>query len=266
MKKYLVIGSPIDHSLSPTLHNHWFKENNINAIYEKKLITEDQIEKVVLKLRSEELSGVNVTVPYKNKIISFMDNLTKEASETKSANTIYMENGKIIGHNTDIAGFELAIRSYGYDVKKKNIFIFGAGGVVPSIIVALKRMGALKIFLYNRTISKAENIKKIFNDIEIIDKDNIPESIDVIINASSLGINKSDKIELNYNKIGKNKFYYDVIYNPAETNFLREAKKLGNKVENGKKMFIYQAHQSFAIWHNILPKIDEKVENLLNKK
>ncbi len=266
MKKYLVIGSPIDHSLSPTLHNHWFKENNINAIYEKKLITEDQIEKVVLKLRSEELSGVNVTVPYKNKIISFMDNLTKEASETKSANTIYMENGKIIGHNTDIAGFELAIRSYGYDVKKKNIFIFGAGGVVPSIIVALKRMGALKIFLYNRTISKAENIKKIFKDIEIIDKDNIPESIDVIINASSLGINKSDKIELNYNKIGKNKFYYDVIYNPAETNFLREAKKLGNKVENGKKMFIYQAHQSFAIWHNILPKIDEKVENLLNKK
>ena len=195
-----------------------------------------------------------------------MDNLTKEASETKSANTIYMENGKIIGHNTDIAGFELAIRSYGYDVKKKNIFIFGAGGVVPSIIVALKRMGALKIFLYNRTISKAENIKKIFKDIEIIDKDNIPESIDVIINASSLGINKSDKIELNYNKIGKNKFYYDVIYNPAETNFLREAKKLGNKVENGKKMFIYQAHQSFAIWHNILPKIDEKVENLLNKK
>ena len=266
MKKYLVIGSPIDHSLSPTLHNHWFKENNINAIYEKKLITEDQIEKVVLKLRSEELSGVNVTVPYKNKIISFMDNLTKEASETKSANTIYMENGKIIGHNTDIAGFELAIRSYGYDVKKKNIFIFGAGGVVPSIIVALKRMGALKIFLYNRTISKAENIKKIFKDIEIIDKDNIPESIDVIINASSLGINKSDKIELNYNKIGKNKFYYDVIYNPAETNFLREAKKLGNKVENGKKMFIYQAHQSFAIWHNILPRIDEKVENLLNKK
>ena len=266
MKKYLVIGSPIDHSLSPTLHNHWFKENNINAIYEKKLIIEDQIEKVVLKLRSKQLSGVNVTVPYKNKIISFMDNLTKEASETKSANTIYMENGKIIGHNTDIAGFELAIRSYGYDVKKKNIFIFGAGGVVPSIIVALKRMGALKIFLYNRTISKAENIKKIFKDIEIIDKDNIPETIDVIINASSLGINKSDKIEINYNKIGKNKFYYDVIYNPAETSFLREAKKLGNKVENGKKMFIYQAHQSFAIWHNILPKIDEKVENLLNKK
>ena len=266
MKKYLVIGNPIDHSLSPVLHNHWFKENKINAIYEKKLIIEDEIEKVILKLRSKELNGVNVTVPYKNKIVSFMDNLTKEASETKSANTIYMENGKIIGHNTDIAGFELAIRSYGYDVKKKNIFIFGAGGVVPSIIVALKRMGALKIFLYNRTISKAENIKKIFKDIEIIDKDNIPESIDVIINASSLGINKSDKIELNYNKIGKNKFYYDVIYNPAETNFLREAKKLGNKVENGKKMFIYQAHQSFAIWHNILPKIDEKVENLLNKK
>ena len=90
-----------------------------------------------------------------------MDILTKEAEETKSVNTIYLKDQKIIGHNTDIAGFELAIRSYGYDVKKKNIFIFGAGGVVPSIIVALKRMGALKIFLYNRTLTKSESIKKI---------------------------------------------------------------------------------------------------------
>ncbi len=265
MKKYLVIGNPIDHSLSPILHNYWFKKNKISAIYEKKLIIESEMERIVSKLRSKELSGVNVTVPYKNKIISFMDNLTKEANETKSVNTIYLENNKIVGHNTDIAGFELAIRSYGYDLKKKNIFILGAGGVVPSIIVGLKRMGALKIFLNNRTIAKSENIKKIFNDIEIIDKDNIPTDIDVLINATSLGIKKSDKIELDYDKIGKNKFYYDVIYNPSETNFLKEAKKLGNKVENGKKMFIYQAHQAFAIWHNILPKIDEKVENLLNK-
>ena len=265
MKKYLVIGNPIDHSLSPILHNYWFKKNKISAIYEKKLIIESEIERIISKLRSKELSGVNVTVPYKNKIISFMDYLTKEAKETKSVNTIYLENDKIIGHNTDIAGFELAIRSYGYDLKKKNIFILGAGGVVPSIIVGLKRMGALKIFLHNRTSANSENIKKIFNDIEIIDKNNIPDDIDVLINATSLGIKKSDKIELDYNKIGINKFYYDVIYNPRETNFLKEAKKLGNKVENGKKMFIYQAHQAFAIWHNILPKIDEEVENLLNK-
>ena len=266
MKKYIVIGNPIAHSLSPLLHNYWIEKNKIKAIYDKKLINKYEIEKIVSELRSEKLHGVNVTVPFKNDVVSFMDNLTKEAEETKSVNTIYLKNNKIIGHNTDIAGFELAIRSYGYDIKKKNIFIFGAGGVVPSIIVALKRMGALRIFLYNRTRTKSENIKKFFNAIEIIEKDNIPEDVDMLINASSLGINKTDKIDLNYNKIGKNKFYYDVIYNPPKTNFLIEAKKAGNKVENGKKMFIYQAHQAFAIWHNIFPKIDEKIENLLNKR
>ena len=126
-------------------------------------------------------------------------------------------------------------------------------------------MGASKILLYNRTILKSENLKKLFNDILIVDKDNIPNDVDMLINASSLGINKNDKIDLNYEKIGPNKFYYDIIYNCSETFFLKEAKKLGNKIENGKKMFIYQAHQAFAIWHNVLPKIDEKVERLLDE-
>ena len=126
-------------------------------------------------------------------------------------------------------------------------------------------MGASKILLYNRTVSKSENIKKLFSDIEIIDKKNIPNDIDMLINASSLGININDKIDLNYEKIGSNKFYYDVIYNPTETFFLKEAKRFGNKVENGKKMFIYQAHQAFEIWHNVLPKIDEEVERRLDE-
>ena len=264
MKKYLVIGNPIDHSLSPLLHNYWIKKNKIEAIYEKKLITENEIEKIISLIKSKKLNGINVTVPFKRKVVSFMDSLTEEANETQSVNTVYLKNEKIIGHNTDIAGFELGIRSYGYDIKKKNVFIFGAGGVVPSIIVALKRMGALKIFLYNRTISKAESLKKSFSDIEIIEKENIPHDVDMLINASSLGIHKDDNIKLNYEKIGKNKFFFDIIYNPIETNFLREAKKHGNQVENGKKMFIYQAHQAFAIWHNVLPKIDEEVESLLN--
>ena len=266
MKKYLVIGNPISHSLSPQLHNYWIKKNNIQAIYEKRLISQNDIEKIVYEIRSKKLHGINVTVPFKTKAVSFVDTLTKEADETKSVNTIYLKKDKIIGHNTDIDGFELGIRSYGYDIKKKNIFIFGAGGVVPSILVALRRMNASKIYLYNRTVSKLENLKKNFKYIEIIDKDNIPDEVDMLINASSLGIHKNDKIDLNFKKIGTNKFYYDVIYNPAETHFLKEAKKLGNKVENGKKMFIYQAHQAFAIWHNILPKIDEEVEKILNKE
>ena len=265
MKKYLVIGNPIEHSLSPKLHNYWIKQNNINASYEKKLISENDIKNIVSRIKSEEITGINVTVPFKHKIVPFVDILTKEAEETKSINTIYLEKGKTIGHNTDIAGFELGIRSYGYDIEKKNILIFGAGGVVPSIIVALKKMKALNIFLCNRTLDKAENLKNKFKYIEIIEKNEIPEHIDMIINATSLGINKDDKIDLDYEKIGPNKFYYDLIYNPPQTNFLKQAKTFGNNTENGKMMFIYQAHQAFSIWHKVLPKIDEKVIELLDK-
>ena len=122
MKKYLVIGNPIEHSLSPKLHNYWLKKNKINAVYEKKMINNNEIEKIILKIRSNELHGVNVTVPYKNVVVEYMDILTKEANETKSVNTIYLKDQKIIGHNTDIAGFELGLRSYGYDAKKKKYF------------------------------------------------------------------------------------------------------------------------------------------------
>ena len=122
MKKYLVIGNPIEHSLSPKLHNYWLKKNKINAVYEKKMINNNEIENIILKIRSNELHGVNVTVPYKNIIVEYMDILTKEANETKSVNTIYLKDQKIVGHNTDIAGFELGLRSYGCNAKK--IFLY----------------------------------------------------------------------------------------------------------------------------------------------
>ena len=146
MKKYLVIGNPIEHSLSPKLHNYWFKKKNINAIYDKKLLNESDIENIISKVKKEEIHGLNVTVPFKKSVIPFLDELTSEANESKSVNTIYKENNKVIGHNTDIAGFELSLRHFKYDVKDKKIFILGAGGVVSSIILALKKMGTSKIF------------------------------------------------------------------------------------------------------------------------
>ena len=105
IKKFLVIGNPIEHSLSPKLHNYWIKKNNINAFYDKKKIEKNEIKNIISKVKEEKLSGINVTVPYKKSIIPFLDELSPEANETQSVNTIYMENKKTIGHNTDIAGF-----------------------------------------------------------------------------------------------------------------------------------------------------------------
>ena len=263
MKKYLVIGNPIDHSLSPKLHNFWIKKNNIDAVYDKKLLTENDIIEIVSQVKEEKIDGINVTVPFKKLVIPFLDELSGEAKKTNSVNTIYKAKGKVIGHNTDIAGFELGLRHFKYDVKDKKIFILGAGGVVPSIIVALTKMQASKIILSNRTIKKAENLKKFFSNLQIVDWGKIPE-FDMIINATSIGLKKNDEIKLDYQNLGKKKFFYDIVYNPGETIFLKKAKKFGNITENGKMMFIYQAHQAFTIWHNVMPKIDDEIIKLLD--
>ena len=263
MKKYLVIGNPIEHSLSPKLHNYWFKKKNIDAFYEKKKVNENEIEEVINEVKKDKIEGINITVPFKKSVIPFLDKLTPLAQEAQSVNTIYKENNKIIGHNTDIAGFELALKSINYDVKNKKVFILGAGGVVSSIIIALKKMQVSKIFLSNRTKKKAENFKKIYSNLEILDWGKVPD-FNMVINATSLGLKANDEIKLNYEEIGINKLFYDVIYNPKETLFLTKAKKYGNQIENGKMMFIYQAHQAFALWNKVLPNIDNETIKLLD--
>ena len=123
MKKYLVIGNPIDHSLSPKLHNHWIKENNIEAVYEKKQLNETDIEGIISEVKNDKIHGINVTVPFKKSVIPFLDELTATANEAQSVNTIYKQKNKVIGHNTDIDGFMLALKYISYDVKNKKIFI-----------------------------------------------------------------------------------------------------------------------------------------------
>ena len=263
MKKYLVIGNPIEHSLSPKLHNYWMKKNDIKAIYDKKKINESDIKSVISEIKNEKINGANVTVPFKKSVIPFMDELSPEAKESQSVNTIYCQSGKVIGHNTDISGFELGIKYSKYDVNNKVVFILGAGGVVSSIIVALKKMGASKIIISNRTKNKAVELKKIFVGLEIVDWGETP-IFDMVINATSIGLKNEDEIKLDYTGVGPGKFFYDVIYNPKETIFLKRAKLFGNKTENGKMMFIYQAHQAFTIWHKSMPEIDDETKNLLD--
>ena len=263
MKKYIVIGNPIEHSLSPKLHNHWIKKNKINAVYDKKLLNKDDLKGIIYQVKKGEIDGINITVPFKKLVIPFLDELSPEANESQSVNTIYKENDKVIGHNTDIAGFELGLRHFKYNVKDKKVFILGAGGVVSSIILALKKMGTSKIIISNRTKQTAEDLKNFFSDLELIEWGETPE-FHMIINATSIGLKKDDEIKLNYTDMGSNKFFYDVIYNPKQTNFLKKAKMFGNQTENGKMMFIYQAHQAFTIWHKIMPEIDDETIKLLN--
>ena len=263
MRKFLVIGNPIEHSLSPKIHNYWIKNNGINAIYEKKKLDENELGNIVLQIKQKKIEGVNVTVPFKKTIIPFLDELSIEAKSTQSVNTLFLKGKKVIGHNTDIFGFETSIVKSKFNVFNKEVLILGAGGVVPSIIFALNKMKVSKIKISNRTKEKAENLKKLFKNIEIIEWGKIP-NFDVIINATSIGLKKDDYINIDFSLISKNNLFYDVIYNPRETNFLKTGKSLGNTILNGKLMFIYQALSAFNIWHGIEPRVNENVIKLLD--
>ena len=197
-------------------------------------------------------------------VIPYLDELTAEAQSTQSVNTIYKKDNKVIGHNTDIFGFKTSIEKTKYDLENKEVLILGAGGVVPSIIFSLIKMKVSKVTISNRTREKAENLKKIYKDLEIIKWGDI-SNFDMIINATSLGLKKEDNLNFDFSSISGNKFFYDVIYNPSETNFLKIGRELGNKTLNGKLMFIYQAASAFNIWHDQRPEVDENVIKLLDR-
>ena len=262
MKKYLVIGNPINHSLSPKLQNWWLKENNINATYDKIKLEDHEIKNFIQTIKEQKIAGCNVTVPFKKTVIPFLDKLSPEAEHTQSVNTINFEDGDLVGYNTDIAGFDSAIRKLNFSVNGKKVLILGAGGVVPSIIFALQNMNVQEITISNRTKEKAENLKVLFNNIKILEWGNLTD-FHMIINATSLGLN-NEIIDLDFSSLGQDKLFYDVIYNPQETQFLKMGKQLGYKTENGKTMFIYQALEAFKLWHKIEPKVNTDTFKLLD--
>ena len=215
MKKYLVIGNPIDHSLSPKLQNWWLKENKIDATYDKIKLDVHEIQNFIQKIKEQKIAGCNVTVPFKKTVIPFLDRLSPEAEQTQSVNTITFDNGDLVGHNTDIAGFDSAIKKLDFSLKSKKVMILGAGGVVPSIIFALQKMNVQEITISNRTKERAENLKVLFNNIKILERGNLTD-FHMVINATSLGLN-NEKINLKFSSSGNDRLFYDVIYTVSYT-------------------------------------------------
>ncbi|MBA1339706.1 MAG: shikimate dehydrogenase [Pelagibacterales bacterium] len=271
-KKFGIIGKPLSHSLSPELHNFWFKKHKISASYSLIEIELNEIESIIKQIRNNELQGINVTVPYKQAVIPFLDSIVDDAKETLSVNTISLNvEGKIIGSNTDVFGLEQGFinKLDQQNIGQNKILIIGAGGVTPSVIYALSKKGIKKIFLSNRTIEKAEDIKKRFPFIEIVEWESIEtiaEEVDIIINATSLGLINGSDFKQEFNTIKPSLIYYDVIYNPKETKMIKNFKKKNIKTYNGLEMFIYQGQKSFYLWNKTKPELDQELKkNLVSK-
>ena len=269
-KSYAIIGNPITHSLSPALHKYWFNKYNIEATYSLFNIQEQEIETIVKKIKDKELSGVNVTLPYKQKIIPLVDQLVNDAKSTNSVNTIFMDDDKtLVGENTDVFGLQAAYLKEIPDIENKKALVIGAGGVSPSVIFSLQKSKIKNISIVNRTHEKSIFLKKKFNFLNILEWESLEKEIckfDIIINATSLGLKNGKDFEFNFHNVKDNLIYIDTIYNPLETKTLKFLKENRKKTFNGLDMFVYQGQKSFYLWNKINPEIDDDLLNLLVSK
>ena len=269
-KNFGIIGSPIKHSLSPVLHNYWFKKYSINAEYSIIEATEDDLPKIVNKIKNGEYSGINVTLPFKQKIISYIDKVINDAELTGSVNTVLEGNDKsVIGENTDVFGLQAAYLKEIDNSLNKKVLIIGAGGVSPSVILSVQKSGVKNISITNRTKEKCIFLKKKFNFLKILPYEDLEKDIknfDIIINATSLGLKNGEDFNFNFSNTKPDSIYIDTIYNPLETKTFKYLKEEGRRVFNGLDMFIYQGQKSFYLWNKINPEIDNELIELLNSK
>ena len=268
-KNFLVIGNPIKHSLSPFLHNYWFHKNKINYEYKKLETTKSSIKKILNRVRKREIEGINVTIPFKNSVIKYLDVLKGDALKTSSVNTVYLNKNKLIGDNTDVYGFSSGVLRK-VKTKIKTAGIIGAGGVTSSIILALIQKGVKKIYITNRTFSKLKlfkkKFKKVIYPIKWNDRYEVFADVQILINVTSLGMLGQKDLKFDFSIFDKKINVVDIVYNPENTRFLKDARINGHKTFTGLDMFIYQAQKAFYIWNRKNPKITKDIYKKLRKK
>ena len=269
-KKFGIIGNPIKHSLSPTLHNYWFKKYEIDADYSIIDVEENGLPGVIDMIRNKDLFGINITLPFKQKIVPLLDILVNDAQITSSVNTVYLnDKGLLVGENSDVFGLQAAYLKEVDKISKKKALVMGAGGVSPSVILSLQKSGVKDISIINRTLEKCMFLKKKFNNLTIIEWSKIKDEVknfDIIINATSLGLKNGEDFDFDFDSVKQSLIYIDTIYNPLETKTLKNLKDKDIKVFNGLEMFIYQGQKSFYLWNKINPEIDQKLIELLISK
>jgi shikimate dehydrogenase len=268
-KKFLVVGNPIKHSLSPFLHNYWFHKNKINCEYKKLKTKQSSIKKILDKVKKREIEGINVTIPFKNSVIKYLDVLKGDALKTSSVNTVYLSKKKLIGENTDVYGFSSGILKK-VKTRIKTAGIIGAGGVTSSIILALIQKGVKKIYITNRTFSKLKVFKKKFKNViypvKWNDRYKVFADVRILINVTSLGMLGQKDLKFDFSIFDKKINVVDIVYNPENTSFLKDARMSGHKTFTGLDMFVYQAQKAFYIWNRKNPKITKDIYKKLRNK
>ncbi|MCL7389865.1 MAG: shikimate dehydrogenase [Thaumarchaeota archaeon] len=258
-----LIGHPVKHSISPQLHNSAFKHLGLNIVYLSFDIELRYLRRAVEGLKSLNVVGFNVTIPYKVAIIKLLDVLDSTAKETRAVNTVVLKNNELIGYNTDVEGIKRSLLDSRNTLDGRALII-GAGGAARAAVVALKNLGIKEIVIANRRIWRAAALVRMFkmNDLEmksvsLAEVGRYSRTSSIIINATPIGMwPRQDETPLSSNDIPGNSTVLDLVYNPLKTKLLEEAEKAGAETINGLKPLIEQAVKSFELWTGLHPPRD----------
>ena len=273
-KVYTILGNPVKHSKSPDMHNAAFAQLHINACYIPLEAKINEIEAICEMIRSGTIFGSNVTIPYKEEVVKYVDVLTEEASTIGSVNTLYSREGKLIGDNTDGLGFHKSLFSdLGFNPQNKKCIILGAGGASKAVATKLCQGGIESLVVFDIDREKGEaliNHLEKFNynsSVSLISSSQVDEHSsngDLIVNCTPIGMKDADPLLISEEIFSKKHYVYDIIYTPSETKLLSLARRKGAKTINGMDMLAYQGAESFSIWENVPPPYEIMKEELRN--
>jgi len=269
-----VVGKNIENSLSPLIHNQIIDRYSLNFCYLPFQVAEINLGNAIQGISALNIKGVNVTFPYKEKVIKFLDKVEESARRIGAINTIVNDKGNLTGYNTDVIGFKKSLQEEGKStVKGKKAIILGAGGAARGVIYALLEEKIEEITIFNRTLERAKKIKQDFSNFFpkscirafSLEEENIKDKIrraHFLVNTTSFGIPPQiDKTPLPNEKLfHPNLLVYDLIYHPTKTLFLRQAEQAGAKIMNGLPMLVYQGIESFFLWTGIKVEGKEVIE------
>jgi shikimate dehydrogenase len=268
-KTFAVIGDPIDHSLSPNIHNAAFKELGLDCTYIAYRIPRGELQAGVESLKQIKISGFNVTIPHKIEMMKFLDEASPECKTIGATNTVSNEDGKLVGYNTDMDGFLEPIKKRNLGISGSNVLLLGAGGAARAIVAGFAKEKAAKIIIANRTMQKAKDLANFAsglgiesNAVLLDDAEKNTTNCKFIVNASSVGL-KGEPSPISADSINSNHIVYDIIYMPMNTDLIIQAKKNSATVIYGYEMLLGQACLAFEIWHKIKAPYDAMKRVLL---
>lgn len=269
-----IIGDPVEHSLSPIMHNAAFNELGLNIVYVAFTVTAKELKDAVLGARTLGIKGLNVTMPHKNAVMNYLDEVDATAKNIGAVNTVLCNQGKMIGYNTDGDGAMIALQENGVDPEEKKLVLLGAGGAAKAIGYKAAQ-DVDELVIVNRTAEKAKRladslkgfdakVKGVALSAEVLEKE--LSTADILVNATSVGMHPSiEDSPVRQDLLHSNLCVMDIIYNPLETKLLKEAKAAGAKVVSGIDMLIYQGAVAYEIWTNCPAPVEVMKQAALNE-